>query len=151
MNAESRIRELVGAYMADDHKGDLVRFLDGLLALAAEVGEIRCGRVDDMGWRFETSGQTSCVISLSRARTKLRIICARLSVLCNESGDPECSIYGGESFIRGTSSSSPNGEPRRWKVSFMNTPSEHHFTITPVPADVPQPQPQEAAVPSALQ
>ncbi len=151
MNAESRIRELVLTHLADDHQGGLVRFLDDLLALSGEVGEVRGTRDADTGLRFETTGQPAWVAPLGRAKTKLRMLCARLSVLCTESGSLQGTLYGGEGLILLNENTHPEVCPQSWKVSFMNTPSEHHFTITPVPVQVAPAHAQEEPVPHSLQ
>jgi len=152
MTAEERINELVRAYIRGN-QGDLVRFVDELLLLTAEVGEIKCAFAGDRALRFETPQQPGCEVELERAKSKLRMCCARLAVLCNESGGQDVSIYGGEGIIvkavlngaaprsqlaalavgaPATPSAAPDRSapsPERWAVRFKNTPSEQEFVI----------------------
>ena len=131
MNAESRLRQLVLARLADDHNADGVGFIDELLAVAAEVGEIRCTLAGDRSLRFETEGHPAWEVSLGRAKTKLRMLCARLGVLCTESGSLQGTLYGGEGFIPGTPNTLGIMHPNQWKVRFMNTTSEQSLAILP--------------------
>jgi hypothetical protein len=123
MSAENRVRELVKTGLEDNHNVDCVRVVDELLRVASECGQVRCTLPDDRQLRFETPEGPPLDFELGRARTKIRILCARLGVLCNEAGDQDVSIYGGEGVIK-------NGAPNpRWSVRFKNTPSEQEFTI----------------------
>jgi hypothetical protein len=151
MSAESRIRELVKVHLFDDHKADVVEFVDQLLNLVSEVGEISCALADDHTLRLQVPDQPICDVILGRAKTKLRMACARLGVLCHESGDTEVSLYGGEGVVKkevsvdspqtvarasgsgfSSSAASALASPpslKEWRVRFKNTPSEHEFTI----------------------
>ncbi len=100
MNTDSRIRELVRAHLSDDHEVHGVEFMDELLTLAAQVGEIRCSLAGGRALRFQTSEQPAWEVELGRAKSKLRMLCARLGVLCNESDGPKVSLYGGEGIIK---------------------------------------------------
>ncbi len=100
MNADCRIRELVMATLASNHDVDGVRFIDQLLLVVAEVGEIKCSLVEERALRFQTPTKTLCEVEVGRTKSKLRLLCARLSVLCNESNGPEVSLYGGEGIIK---------------------------------------------------
>jgi hypothetical protein len=163
MTTENTIPELVEAYLSDNHNVRVVEFADGLLALVAEAGPVTCRMAGDDNLHFQVEGQPRCEVPLGRARAKLRMLCARLAVLCNESGDQDVSIYGGEGVIRRLAADPPEElkgadaptapaaaldraaqvgavglavppvgsrrRPTEWTVRFMNTPSEHHFTI----------------------
>ena len=122
MNAESRTRELVTANLPDGREVDGVRFIDELLLVAAEVGEIQCSLASDRELRFQAPDRPAWDVELDRAKTKLRMLCARLGVLCNESGGPEVSLYGGEGVIK-------KAGPAQWAVRFMNTPDQQGFII----------------------
>src|SRR5262249_34931640 len=100
MTAESVIREWVQAYLASNHKVDGVQFIEEVLMLASEVGEIRCSLTGEGKLRFQTPDETTWDIELNRAKTKLRMLCARLGVLCHESGDQDVSLFGGEGIIK---------------------------------------------------
>jgi hypothetical protein len=125
-----RIRDLVQAKLAG-RKIDPVVFIDELLVIAKEVGEIRCYLATEQSLRFELDGQ-ACDVALDAARTKLRMVCARLSVLCNTGEDSAVSPYGGEGIIR--SSATPT-DP--WRVRFKNTPGEQEFSIAFVTSQPP--------------
>jgi len=151
MNAESMIRELVNAYLFDNHKVDGVQFIDQLLLLACEVGEIQCNLAGERKLRFQIPDQQMWEVELDRAKAKLRMLCARLGVLCNEAGDQDISLYGGEGIIKkivplelsnnlrrssGSDLRSPTATSvvpppisKEWKVRFKNTPSEQEFTV----------------------
>jgi hypothetical protein len=153
MKLDNTIRELVETRLADDQKVEGVEFIDQLLVLALEVAELKCTLVGDGKLRFETQDQLICEVHLNRAKTKLRMLCARLGVLCHESGDKEVSLYGGEGTIKkevpmeltqnnaplsGLGSRSTTGTAftptrisKEWRVRFKNTPSEQEFIITP--------------------
>jgi hypothetical protein len=145
MSTEQPIRELIKTYLADNRNVDGVQFIDQLLLLAAEAGEIKCTLAGDGSLRFQIPEQPPWEIELERAKAKLRMLCARLGVLCNETGDQEVSLYGGEGTIKketsleslndrgrsslaGTSLAAPL-VTKQWKVRFKNTPSEQEFTI----------------------
>lgn len=144
MNAESRLRELVAAHLSDNHTVDGIQFIDHLLSLTFEVGEIECSLADEGKLRFRIPTQPVCEVELERAKAKLRLLCARLGVLCHESGDPDVSLYGGQGRIKKemsvpTSATDIALAPRlgaltqsrspEWRVRFKNTSSEQEFTI----------------------
>jgi hypothetical protein len=132
MSAPSQITQLVHAKLAG-RKIDVVGFVDGLLDVAAKVGAIRCCLADERGLKFEMGDQGTGEIVLDSARSKLRMLCARLGVLCNETPGPAVSLYGGEGVIR---VQPQNGMARKelaeMAIHFKNTPDEHEFTITPI-------------------
>jgi hypothetical protein len=152
MNAESKIRELVTAHLSDNHNVDGIQFIDRLLWLAFEVGEIDCRLTSEGKLRFRIPDRAVCDVELDRAKAKLRLLCARLGVLCRESG-AQVSIYGGEGIVRkevaveqpdpsdlvsgsdlvrtGAISVVSSPISRAWIVRFKNTLSEHQFTIQP--------------------
>jgi hypothetical protein len=153
MNAESTIRELVAAFLANNHNADGVRFMDRLLLLAGETGKIQCRLANEEALQFQVGDQPPWNLELGRARGKLRILCARLGVLCKDSGETKISLYGDEGTIkkqalftifpadeplvlngaRGLPASERSGSAQTtesWFVRFHNTPSEQDFTIT---------------------
>jgi hypothetical protein len=97
MTAQSQIQDLV-RHHAGKH-ADTVAFVDQLLGLVEVGGEIRCTLAGADRLRFELSDQETFEIPLDRAKAKLRAACARLGVLCNESGGQDVSLYGGEGII----------------------------------------------------
>jgi hypothetical protein len=156
MKLENLLEPLVAAHLADNHHADVVRFTDELLLVAVKVGEVKCALASADKMRFESPGQDAWDVELGRAKSKLRMLCARLAVLCNENGAREVSIYGGEGTIKmvgqGTSRVAVAGQraqpehaaanrsaaivatragagESRWAVRFKNTPDEQEFTI----------------------
>ncbi len=100
MNASDKIRELVATYISDPHKAEVVGFVDALLELASEVGSIGCRLENERALRFQIQEETEFDVVLIRAKTILRMACARLAVLCHESGDKDVSLYGGAGIIK---------------------------------------------------
>jgi hypothetical protein len=159
MNVEDKIRELVKSNLSDDHEIDGTRFIDQLLCVADEVGELKCSLLGKDKLRFELPERSEFNVATTRAKSKLRMLCARLAVLCKEgSGGQEVSIYGGEGVIKEVTSSNrkesredldrlrlggrnlqasileiPPGDlepPPKWTIRFKNTASEQEFTIS---------------------
>jgi hypothetical protein len=151
MSTSCQIGDLVRNKLAG-RKIDPLGFVDELLEIADQVGEIHCTLAGDHGLRFWIPSQAPPFdVQLDAALGKLRMLCARLGVLCHESGDQEVSLYGGEGIIRKEvpvelpdhlgSSSGPGllaqstslaAPPisKQWRVRFKNTPGEQEFTIT---------------------
>jgi hypothetical protein len=143
--AKTRIQDLVQTKLAG-RKIDVVGFMDSLLELAKQAGVIRCYVVDDGTLRFELSDLDECEVQLDACRGKLRMLCARLSVLSSGTDAGAASPYEGQGSISGTTPAPPgNGEvaaragPDQWTVRFKNTPGEQEFTITPVKVSSPKP------------
>jgi hypothetical protein len=111
--------------------------MDALLEIASAAGEIRCCLADDNGLRFELPGDETCEVEIDAARSKLRMLCARLSVLCNETPGSAVSPYGGVGVIRVQSQNGNGATQPQWTVRFKNTPGEHEFTVTPTMAESP--------------
>jgi hypothetical protein len=132
MNAEEKIRELVQANLSSNHQVEGVQFVDELLLVAAEVGEIKCSLVaDGQGLRFQSPEHPAWEVELGRANGKLRMLCARLAVLC---AGPPASLYGGEGTIAvDVKADSENGEkttnPILLQVQFDNRPGNVWFTL----------------------
>ena len=112
--------------MLAGRKIDPVGFLDELLAVARDAGEIRCGLAGERTLRFDLGGEP-CEVELDAARAKLRMLCARLSVLCNEGKGSAVSPYGGEGTF-----TSPAAPLDQWTVRFTNTPGQQEFTMAVV-------------------
>jgi hypothetical protein len=151
MSALCQIQDLVQRKLLG-RKIDGVGFIDALLALVDRVGEIQCNLSGEETLQFRIPNEPPALeVELDAARGKLRMLCARLGVLCHESGDPDVSLYGGEGLIKkelpaelptkvgplpsadprspgGTALASPPN-PKEWRVRFKNTPSEQEFTI----------------------
>ena len=133
MNAADRIHELVRANLSSNHKVDGVHFVDEILLVAAEVGEIKCSlSAGAEGLCFQTPEQPAWEVVLGRANSKLRMICARLAVLCANGATPD--LYGGEGTIAvDMPADSENGEKSTNRIllqlQFDNRPGNVWFTI----------------------
>ena len=136
----SQIRELVQAKLAG-RKIDVVGFVDKLLDLAKKIGVIRCSLSVGGSLRIELRDHGACDVELDACQGKLRMLCARLGVLCN---DAAVSPYGGAGVIQKTPSlESGNGNAHSsdksdtWNIHFKNTGSEQEFSIVFVPIEKP--------------
>src|SRR5437867_2262891 len=124
MSDRSRVEALVQEKLAG-RRVDPVAFIDELLVIAGEAGEVRFSLADEGALRITVGGNT-CEIGLDAARSKLRMLCARLSVLCNQSKEAEASPYGGQGVIK-------RAAARDCAVSWKNTPAEQEFTLSLAP------------------
>jgi len=114
---------------------DGITFVEELLAIAREVGEVHCSPAENHGLRFELCGGGPFEIVVDGNRGKLRMLCARLAVLCQESGH-DFMPYGGEGILRrSVNVDSASGASEQvpvsvsWKVRWDTTPGHHEFTI----------------------
>jgi hypothetical protein len=126
-DVEILVRELMRGNRIDG-----VRFVDRLLLLASGAGEVRCVPVGDDRLRFTVAAEAPFEIDLDRARGKLRMVCARLAVLC--SGEAAPALYGGQGTIAVGANADlgdgKNGKDRAVvKVDFANTPGDVRFTL----------------------
>jgi hypothetical protein len=141
MSQPSRIQDLVQAKLAG-RKIDPVGFIDKLLEVASEAGEIRCGLAGARTLRFELGGE-GCEVELDAAQAKLRMLCARLSVLVSEGKGSTVSPYGGEGTV------TPSATPlHQSSVRFTNTPGEQEFTMSAVSNRVPNCEKKENMSPA---
>jgi hypothetical protein len=129
MNAECKIRELVQATLVDNHHVDGVGFIDQLFPIVSGVGAVCCTLAGEGRIRFRLAQEPAWEVELGRAKTKLRMLCARLGVICQEQNGRFVSLYGDEADVE-LPTALPAG--RRWHVRFKNTPSEQEFTIAAV-------------------
>jgi hypothetical protein len=109
-------------------KIDVIGFIDQLLECATHLGEIRCCLATEQSLRFQL-GDQACEVRLDAARGKLRMLCARLAVRCQETAGNAVSPYGGAGTI-----TAPQTHADGWTVRFKNTPDEQQFTVSPVSA-----------------
>jgi hypothetical protein len=115
---------------------DVVTFVEELLAIATQVVQVSCNPISDRGLRFQLTGCDPLEVDLLRNRSILRMMCARLAVLCQENGY-EFMLYGGEGMIRRTAKVDLiqiEDESIRYHLAWMarwtNTPGKHEFTIS---------------------
>lgn len=123
---QTNLASFATQYLGNDRNNQVVAFVEYLFTLACELGEVHGSYVDPEHLLFESPGQERLLVELKMARGKLRSICARLGVLCNEGSGRELSLYGGEaSFAHEV----PGRGPVSVSVSFKNTPDEQRFQI----------------------
>jgi hypothetical protein len=122
--ARQRIESLVRDCLLG-MKINVVTFVEELLAITLQAGQVCCSRAADHGLRFQLDGEAPFEVYLDGNRGKLRLMCARLAVLCMETDprqqpnpDPTL-LYGGEGSIRQT-----------WHARWSNTPDKHEFSIS---------------------
>jgi hypothetical protein len=123
--SQTNLASLATQCLGNDRNIQVVEFVKHLLTLACERGEVQGSFVDHKHLLFESPGQEGLLVELTMARGKLRSICARLGVLCNESSGKEVSLYGGEA----TFAYDAGPGPVSVSVSFKNTPDEQRFQI----------------------
>ena len=133
LTVTSQIQEIFQERVAE-RQIDAVGIVEQLLVLATHVGEIRCTLAGPDKLRFEIRGHVPLEVPLTPAKSRLRMMCARLGVLCRESGQ-DTNLYGDQGTINQSVVPSPNGQPdglrpATWHVRFKNTPGEQEFTIT---------------------
>lgn len=128
---DTAIRGLVSRHLADHRKVDVVGFVDQLFHLAGSKGSIGCQAISDLELRFvlerpQEPAQTACVVEMPAARSLLRMMCARLGVLCQEGTGRDISLYGDSGVFE---KRFELNEPARWNVSYANTPGCQRFLI----------------------
>jgi hypothetical protein len=136
-SARQQIERLVPERLAG-RRIDAVRFVEELLAIVTQVGELWCGPAGDQGLRFEIRGHDPFEVGLDANRSKLRMLCARLAVLCQDENGSDSMLYGGEGTIRRTfkagafdeEPSNPIRYHLAWKARWSNTPDKHEFAIS---------------------
>lgn len=132
MTVQTQIESLIGGKLAGNEINP-AGVIDELLALAGREGEIHCTCVNNQALRFTVLNPPVVFeVPLARAQGILRMMCARLGVLCEERGSLEGTLYGGEGAIPIPLDAVANRAAKYWRVRFMNTPGEHFFMITPV-------------------
>jgi hypothetical protein len=133
--ARAEIEALVPKRLAG-RKVNGVAFVEELLAIVTRVGEVQVSRAEERGLRVRLAGGEPFEVDLDFCRGKIRSLCARLAVLCQECGH-DFMLYGGEGTISRTvyaDSADSEIEPiayfLTWKARWSNTPDKHEFTIS---------------------
>ncbi len=132
---ETNIKELNDRYLADTRRPDIVGFVDQLFRVAAETGTVACVFNEDKRLRFfvrptearllgPAQSPPTCIVEHEAARGVLRMICARLGVICKERTATDISLYGDKAVIDYAIE-----DQKTWSVSFTNTPDRQEFLI----------------------
>jgi hypothetical protein len=139
MSFEAAIKELSDRYLADARAPDITGFVDQLFHVAAETGTVACEFNGDKRLRFfvrptqnrvtglaprPAQAQPTCIVEHDAARTVLRMICARLGVLCKERTATDVSPYGDKAVM-----DYDVEDQKRWSISFTNTSDRQEFFI----------------------
>ena len=136
---ETKIKELSNLYLADARAPDITGFVDQLFHVAADAGAVAGVFDGETRLRFfarqaptgvralaptPAQSQAPCIVEHVAARALLRMICARLGVVCKERTATDISPYGDKAEIEYDVQ-----ERRRWNVSFTNTAESQRFLI----------------------
>jgi len=142
MSFETKIKELSDRYLADARAPDITAFVDQLFSVAAETGTVACVFNGDNRLQFfvlpmeprrkevtprPTQAPATCIVEHEAARSILRMICARLGVLCKERTTTDISPYGDKAVL-----DYDVQEQKRFSISFTNTPERQEFLIEAV-------------------
>jgi hypothetical protein len=126
MRFETKIKKLSAAYLADARAPDITGFVDQLFHVAGERGALACVFDGEPRLLFSAPQpmHATYIVEHELARTILRMICARLGVLCKERTGTDISPYGAKAVIVDDVQ-----DRKRWKVTFTNTPQRQEFLI----------------------
>jgi hypothetical protein len=145
MSFETKIKELSDLYLEDAHKPNITGFVDHLFQVAADLGSVACELEGPNSLRFFqpstpihkvgiepslVTRQATLIVENATARTVLRMMCARLGVICKERIPNSVSPYGGQGKL--TVGTIPG---MVFRVAFTNTSSEQRFELTGVPRE----------------
>jgi hypothetical protein len=139
MSFETRIKELSDRYLADVRAPDIAGFVDQLFYVAAETGTVACVFNGDKKLKFfvrptqtrvmglatrPAQAPPTCVVEHEAARSVLRMMCARLGVICKERTATDISPYGDKAELEYEIQ-----DQKHWSISFTNTPDRQEFLI----------------------
>ena len=110
-------------------------FLDQAFELVGAVGTVVCTLMNDRVLRLQSRETILQELEMPLAKTKLRMLCARLAVRCSEWSHREVSPYGDVVDVEFPLTN------QRCKVSFENTPASQKFVLE----DNSTPRPSETA------
>jgi hypothetical protein len=142
MTFENKIRYLNERYLANVRVPDITGFVDQLFNVEAETGMVACTFHGDKTLRFFSRSKQSpskgllplptqrvptCLVEHDAARSVLRMICARLGVICKDRTTSETSPYGHQMLLDYDAQNR-----KRWSISFINTPDRQEFLIEAV-------------------
>jgi hypothetical protein len=117
-------------------------FLDDLFDLAGVLGTITCEFSGASAIRLRSGDVPLYEANLLRAKTRVRMLCARLAIRCSEWSSREVSHYGDIVEVE---------VPRikqRYDVRFENTTKSQEFTIEAIQASRPTDAPNGASAPT---
>ena len=97
-------------------------FIERLFALAAELECITC-RYAEERIRIDSKDRVLHEMAFPRSKSALRMVCARLAVLCKEWSNENVNPYGDHLSVHVPS------EKHAFVVTFENTPAQQSITI----------------------
>lgn len=139
MNFATRIKGLAEVYLADVRTPNIAAFVEQLFSVAAETGGLACALSGEKAIQFSLQQgpnpakgqapsqvrlQTDCHVEHAAARAVLRMLCARLGMICKEQTGRDVSLYGDQMVI----DYEVQGH-NLWSVSFTNTTDRQDFVI----------------------
>jgi hypothetical protein len=142
MSFETKIKELSDRFLADTRVPDITGFVDQLFHVAAETGTVACVFHGDKMLRFfvrptqtrmlglapePSRAPATFILEHEAARSVLRMMCARLGVICKERTATDISLYGDKADLDYNVQ-----DQKRWSISFTNTPDRQEFLIEAV-------------------
>jgi len=112
----------------EGNSASICGFVDNLLTLTTNVGHVTGMLLDPTTITFRYAGNDQCDVRTERAKSKFRMVCARLGVLLTDRGraNKGSSLYGGEGCIP---HQIEGGRLAQIKVSFKNTADEQRFDL----------------------
>lgn len=125
MNSARRIEDWVKRNLSNNQDLDVDITVQLLLTQMEILQTISCNASEDRLF-FYRRQQQLCSIALANARSKLRMMCARLAMICREQGQ-DVSPYGGETEFAHEVS---QGTSLRIGLKFMNRADHHEFALT---------------------
>jgi hypothetical protein len=121
--ADSTAPALLGRLAQGVDAETLDGFIESLFTLAVKLNKLTCGLVDDSSLRLESGNVILHEMTLPRAKTKLRMLCARLAVRCTVWSNRQVSPYGDIVDFE------LPGHRQTFRVSFENTPEAQKLAI----------------------
>jgi hypothetical protein len=147
MTFDAEIKSLCERFLGNVRQPDVTGLVDSLFHAASQRGGIAGTLEGDSALRFSVCrapalvsvllrqpapARSECTVEHPAARAILRMICARLAVVCKERSLADVSPY-----ELAAEFDYPIADPGRWSISVVNTPACHRFQIEPL--DSPDP------------
>ena len=102
---------------------DVDTAIQALLLLANEAGIVRMTTLEAGHLHVEVGDCGFAQVNVDRAKMKIRMVCARLAVLCKEQGAQDLSPYGGRGSL------SHSGFDHPFDLDFANTMHEQSILL----------------------
>jgi hypothetical protein len=126
MTNDPTIQDLVVTFLADEKEPNIVGFVDQLFPLAHEWKHLRIELRGPEQLQVQLADGEPMGVPLLRAKGKLRMMCARLAVICEEQLGGPPPLYGGDALLAWPL---PGGGTMSCRVLFQNTPGDQWLAI----------------------